>query len=79
MTSCEAINGFSGIFAVLGNNANSDSGLAAIYETKDAEGVCPSTFNHRTRYQRADLRLKFFESRCRTNIDGALTHLKAHV
>ena len=40
MDGLETLHGFSGVFALLGNNVNSDTGLAKLYETKDATGVC---------------------------------------
>lgn len=39
MNSYESMHGFSGIFALLGNNTNSDNGMAVVHETKDATGV----------------------------------------
>lgn len=33
------LHGFSGVFALLGNIPNSDSGLAKLHETRDAKGV----------------------------------------
>ena len=40
MDNLEALYGFSGVVAMLGNVPNSDSGLAQLYETKHAKGVC---------------------------------------
>ena len=40
MDGLETLHGFSGVFALLGNNVNSNTGLAKLYETKDATGVC---------------------------------------
>ncbi|OJT12713.1 hypothetical protein TRAPUB_10741 [Trametes pubescens] len=42
MDSFQAIYGFSGVYALLGNVANSDAGLAEVYETQDALGFFKS-------------------------------------
>ena len=39
MNTLETLHGFSGVFALLGNAVNSDTGLAVVHETKDATGV----------------------------------------
>lgn len=63
---------------MLGNVINSDVALAEVYETEDTVGVRLSSTCHPA----SELLMviaQFFESICRTDKDGVIGHLKAHV
>ena len=78
MDTYEVMHGFSGVFAVSGTLLNSDAGLAAVHETKNAVGVRLRLSVSPTMMLRIVV-LQFFKVPCRASANVVLSHLKAHV